>query len=55
MESWYPEMNEDATEDANFVALMIILHEEGVALDDMLGDVPCKPFVKNLGEGTQEM
>ena len=40
----------DATEDENFVILMVILHEEPVALDDMLGEVPCEPFVKKLGD-----
>ncbi len=54
MENWYPEMNKDATEEVNFVALMIILHEEPVALDDMLGEVPCKPFVKHHGEMTED-
>ena len=47
-------MNKDATEDANFVTLMVILHKEPVALDDMLGEVPCKPFVKKLGEGAED-
>jgi hypothetical protein len=46
-------MNKDATEDTNLVALMIILHEELVALDDMLGEVPCKPLVKNHGDVTE--
>ena len=54
MDSWYPEMNEDATEDVNFVALMIILHEERVALGDMLGEVPRKTLVKDLGERTED-
>ena len=54
MENQYPEMNKDATEDANFITLMVILHEEPVALDDMLGEVPCKPFVKKLGDRAED-
>jgi len=33
------EMKKDATEDADFITRMIILHEERVALDDMFGEV----------------
>jgi hypothetical protein len=54
MGNQYPEMNKDATEDANSVTLMVILHEEPVALNDMLRKVPCKPFVKKLGEGAED-
>ena len=47
-------MNKNATEDANLVTRMVILHKEPVAFDDMLGEVPCKPFVKKLGERAED-
>ena len=36
------EMKKDATEEADFIIRTIILHEERVALEDMLGEVPCE-------------
>jgi len=34
------ETKKDATKEADFITPTIILHEERVALDDMLGEVP---------------
>ena len=36
------EMKKDATEEADFISRTIILHDEHVALDDMLREVPRK-------------
>ena len=48
------EMNRDATEDANFITLTIILHEEHVALDDMLGEIPSEHQIKNFCEPAED-
>ena len=47
-------MNRDATEDADFITLTIMLHEEHVALDDMLGEVPREHQIKNFGEPAED-
>ena len=49
-ENQVPEMNKDATEDADFITRAIIPHEEHVALDDMLGEVPREHQIKNLAK-----
>jgi hypothetical protein len=48
------EMNKDATEDADFITMTIIPHEEHVALDDMLGEVPREHQIKNLARPAED-
>ena len=44
----------NATEEAKFVTLMVIPHEECVAVDDMLVEVPRKSFVKKPGNRPED-
>ncbi len=43
-----------ATEKANFITLMVVLHEEGVAIDDVLVQVPRKLLVESPGNRVDE-
>ena len=48
------EMNRDATEDADFITRTIIPHEEHVAFDNMLGEVPREHQIKNLAKPAED-
>ena len=45
----YPRGTRNATEETKFIAFMVIPHEECVTFDDMLVEVPRKPFVQKAG------
>jgi hypothetical protein len=43
-----------ATEKANFITLTVVLHEEGVAIDDVVVQVPRKLLVESPGNSVDE-
>jgi len=49
-----PEKNNNATEEANFITVPVILHEKHVAIEHMLIEVPGEPTVKKLGNRAEE-
>ena len=50
----FPRGTRNATEEADFITLMVIPHEECVAVDDMLVEVPRKSFVKKPGNRPED-
>ena len=44
------EVDKNATEDADFITRTIIPHEEHIALNDMLGEVPREHQIKFLSK-----
>ena len=50
----FPRGTKKCTEEAKFITLMVIPHEERVALDNMLVEVPRKSFVKKPGNRPED-
>ena len=49
-----PKKKKNATEEANFIAAPVMLHEKHVAIEYMLIEVPRKPMVEKFGNRAEE-